>query len=143
MSTKITTSADKKLKEKPTWVQFLTCYSVFAVLATAAALFLFRVRLNFIQISFYLGNNRVATKGISNVAVLIFGIVILSGIVFMEDYLRKGVNEGLFWRRVLQIVIVEAILFALSMGIYYIFYLLTLKQAGLAFLLIPSLTSLL
>lgn len=140
---KTTSSADTKLKEQPGWLQYLICYLVFSVFAAAAALFLFRVRLNFIQISFYLGNNRIVTKGISNIAVLIFGILILSSIIFIEDYLRNGVHKGLFWRRVLQISIVEAILFALSMGIYYIFYLLTLKEAGLSFLLLPSLIPLL
>ncbi|MCJ7624032.1 MAG: hypothetical protein MUO76_11060 [Anaerolineaceae bacterium] len=121
----------------------MVCYSVFAVLAITAALFLFRVRLNFIQIGFFLGNNRIATKGLTNVAVMIIGIVILSSIIFMEDYLRNGVNKGIFWKRVVHIVIVEAVLFALSMGLYYIFYLLTLKEAGLSFLTLPWLVSLL
>ncbi len=104
---------------------YILLYLVFIVFLVMAAFLLFRVRMNVIQIGFLLGYNQVQVKGFSNLGVLISGVLILAGIVFAEDYLRKGVQEGLMWKRILRVFILEAGVILLSLLSYYLIILFT------------------
>ena len=106
--------------------RYILVYSIFIVFLVLAAFLLFRIRMNVIQIGFLLGYNQVQVKGFSNLGVLISGILILGGIVFAEDYLRKGVELGLMWKRLLRVFIIEAGIILLSLLLYYIIVIFTM-----------------
>jgi len=114
-------------KEQLQWIfRYLITYSIFIVFLILAAFLLFRLRTNVIQIGFLLGLNQVQVKGLSNMGVLIAGILILIGIVYSEDYLRNGIHENEMWKRILRVFIVEASLILFSLALYYILLMLVL-----------------
>ncbi len=100
--------------------RYILVYLFFIAFLVLAAFLLFRVRMNIIQIAFLLGYNQVQVKGISNLGILISGVLILASIVFAEDYLRKGVQEGLMWKRLLRVFITEGGVILFSLLLYYI-----------------------
>lgn len=101
-------------------LRYIFGYLLFFVFLILSAFLLFRLRTNLIQISFLLGYNQVQVKGISNLGVLIGGVLILSGIVFSEDYLRKGIQQADLWPRVLRLFLVEGGLILFSFALYYV-----------------------
>jgi hypothetical protein len=103
----------------PVWIKYLLCYTIFLMLVGLALFILFRVRSDIIVVAFWMGYNQVIVKGISNLGVMIAGIIILGGVIFMEDHLRKGVENGLFWKRALRLVVIELGIIALSYLIYF------------------------
>ncbi|MCE5208124.1 MAG: hypothetical protein LLG42_07410 [Chloroflexi bacterium] len=94
-------------------------YLFFAIFLFLLVFLLFRIRANVIQIAFLLGNNEVKVKGISNLAVLFSAIIMLAGIVFSEDYLRKGIAQNRMWKHILRIFIVTGSAILVSLGLYY------------------------
>jgi hypothetical protein len=110
----------------PRWIKYVLCYTIFLVLVGLALYILFRVRSDIIVIGFWLGYNQVIVKGISNLGVMITGIIILGSVIFMEDHLRKGVENGLLWKRALRLVLIELGIIALT----YLVYFVVLQIAG-------------
>ena len=99
---------------------YLVTYALLFIFVLLAAFILFRVRINIVQIAYLAGNNSVTVKGISNLGVLITGVLLLVGIVASEDYLRNGVEKGVLWKRALRIFIIEASIITVSLSLYYI-----------------------
>ena len=98
----------------PMWLQYLTGYLLFFVLCTGIAFIIFRVRTVFIQFTFLIGYNSVIVKGISNLGVIIFAILALIGVIILEDFLRKGIQDGTFWKRFLKSIGIEAVVLLLT-----------------------------
>ena len=112
--------ANKKEGRSPRVFKYIIGYTLFIIFLVLAALLLFRVRMNLIQIGFLLGYNAVQVKGISNLGVLFGGILILAGIIFSEDYLRKGIEQDRLWVHARRIFTVEIGLLAFSLILYYV-----------------------
>ena len=91
----------------PMWLQYLIGYLLFFVLCAGIAFIIFRIRTVFIQFAFLAGNNSVIVKGISNLGVMIFAIFALIGVLILEDYLRKGIQNGTFRKKFLKSLGIE------------------------------------
>ena len=100
--------------------KYLLAYILLSLFVLLAAVILFRVRMNIVQIAFLVGLNSVKVKGISNLGVLITGLLLLAGIVASEDYLRNGVELGKLCKRALRIFIIEAGILIFLLSLYYI-----------------------
>lgn len=99
---------------------YVVAYFLLFIIVILAAVLLFRVRMNVVQIAYLSGMNSVQVKGISNMVILFTGVLLLVGIVVSEDYMRKGVELGKMWTRALRVFIVEAVLLAISFSLYFI-----------------------
>jgi hypothetical protein len=53
---------------------------------------------------------------------LLFGLIALVWIMYIENYMRTGIEEGVFWRRVLRIFVIQAVV----LGLAYFFQILPL-----------------
>lgn len=69
---------------------------------------LFNIRGDVIDIAFFLGKNSVQVRGISNLAIMLAGIVMLVGLVYSDDYLRRGIIAGKMWKHILHIALAAA-----------------------------------
>ena len=98
----------------PMWLQYLTGYLLFFVLCAGIAFIIFRIRTIFIQFAFLAGNNSVIVKGISNLGVMIFAIFALIGVLILEDYLRKGIQNGTFQKKFFRSLGIELFVLALT-----------------------------
>jgi hypothetical protein len=121
MKTNNSLTPENKKKERVQRVfRYIIGYTLFIIFLILAAFLLFRVRTNLVQIGYLMGYNAVQVKGISNLGVLFGGILILAGIIFSEDYLRKGIQQESLWKHALRIFIVEVGLIAFSFILYYV-----------------------
>jgi len=123
-SQQIDTSNNKKESNPRLVGRYVLAYFLLLIFILLAAFILFRVRINIVQIAFVAGYNQVKVKGIANMGVLITGIILLSGIVVSEDYLRNGVEKKELWKRALRIFFVEATIIAFLLALYYIIFLI-------------------
>lgn len=99
---------------------YIIAYLLFAIVLLSLVLLLFRIRSDVIMVAFELGNNRAVVRGLSNISVVIAGIVMLVGVVYSDDYLRRGIEAGKMWKHILRIFIVTAAAWALWMLAYFI-----------------------
>ena len=116
--------ADKKSTGMNRVLRYIAGYSLFLVFLVAAAFLIFRLRANLIQIAFLLGYNQVKVKGIANLGILFGGILVLAGVIFSEDYLRKGIQKKQMLQHALHIFLAEISLFAISYLLYWLLPLL-------------------
>lgn len=99
---------------------YIIGYLTFTASLLLVVILLFRIRMNIVQIAFLLGKNQVEVKGLANFGVLISGIILLAGIIFSEDYLRKGIEKNRMWKHLLRIFLVEGTAVMISLGLYFL-----------------------
>src|SRR4030042_6798348 len=109
-----------KKKRFATVTTYLIGYVLFGIFILLLIFLLFRIRINIVQIGFLLGYNQGRVKGMSNLGVLISGVLMLIAVVFSEDYLRKGIEKDQMWIQLLRIFLVEGVVIALSLSLYFL-----------------------
>lgn len=97
---------------------YLVGYLLYA--GTMAALFflLFRIRLDAILITSGMGYNIVQVRGTSNFIIVILALIMLVGVGYSEDRLRKAIEENRMWKVLLRIYLVTAAAWIFWLCIY-------------------------
>jgi|WetSurMetagenome_2_1015567.scaffolds.fasta_scaffold402097_2 hypothetical protein len=95
--------------------QYLLAFLSFLAFSGAAVWILLRLRANFIQIVTFFNISKRAYLGATNLGTFILMLLVLIGVAWMQNYLFKGVPQGLLWKRAGKILLAEVILTAISM----------------------------
>ncbi len=95
-------------------------YLLYALVLVALFFLLFRIRSDVILLAYQAGKNMVDVRGISNIIVLLVALIMLVGMVYSEDYLRKGIADGRLWNCILRIYIAAASAWAFWLVLFYI-----------------------
>ncbi|MCL5995840.1 MAG: hypothetical protein M1546_07260 [Chloroflexi bacterium] len=94
--------------------QLALCYSLWLVLSAGVIWLMIQTRLNLLDIVllFRLGPWLLTT--IDRFGILFLGVISMGIIVFLEHYLRTGMQRNQFWTRLVRIMFIEAVLLAFS-----------------------------
>ena len=100
---------------QPSPMQYVLCYAIWIVLSVGTIWLGQQVRVNLIQYPLpFSGINYWVVGAINQASFFISGLITLVAILVMEHYMRRGVEKGKFWPRVLRIVIILAVVLGLS-----------------------------
>ena len=100
---------------QPTPMQYVLCYAIWIVLSVVTIWLGQQVRVNLIQHPMpFSGINYWTVGAMNQVSFLVSGLLTLIGILVMEHYLRRGIEKGKFWPRVLRVVIILAVVLGVS-----------------------------
>lgn len=101
---------------------FAIGYFLYALVMAALFFLLFRIRSDVILLAFQAGKNLVDVRGISNIIVVAAGVIMLVGVVYSEDYLRKGIFDGKLWKCILRIALATGIAWGGWLVLFYLLY---------------------
>jgi hypothetical protein len=99
---------------------YIAGYSLLALVMLALFFLLFRIRSDVILLAFQSGKNQVDVRGISNIIIVFAGLIMMVGVVYAEDYLRKGIPERRLWQCILRIYIATAGAWVFWLALFYI-----------------------
>ncbi|MHB9004911.1 MAG: hypothetical protein ACYC6C_12785 [Coriobacteriia bacterium] len=97
---------------------YLLGYLLYAGVMAALFFLLFRVRLDTILITSVLGYNIVQVRGASNFLVVSLALIMLVGVGYSEDQLRKAIEENKMWKVLLRIYAVTAAVWIVWVSVY-------------------------
>ena len=99
---------------------YLLGYLLYAVIMAALFFLIFRIRMDMILISTELGYNIFQVRTITNYSILISSLIMLVGVGYSEDRLRKAIEENRMWKVLLRIYLVTAAVWVFWLCVYYI-----------------------
>jgi hypothetical protein len=99
---------------------YLLGYVLYAGVMAALFFLLWRIFTDVTLVSSLMGYNVFQVEGITNYTVVILGLIMLVGVGYSEDRLRKAIPENRMWKVLLRIYLVTAAAWALWMGAYYV-----------------------
>jgi len=100
--------------------RYLLGYFLFTVILAALFFLLWRIRADVIIMAYQLDYNIVQVTGISNYTIVIAGILMLVGVGYSEDRLRKAIEENRMWKPIRRIFVATAALWGIWVAIYYV-----------------------
>jgi hypothetical protein len=95
-------------------------YLLYTVCMAALVFLLFRIDMDLTLILTALGDSKFQVRGITNWTVVIMGLLMLVGIGFSEDWLRKSIAENRMWKVLLRMYLATAAAWLLWEGIYFV-----------------------
>jgi hypothetical protein len=99
---------------------YLLGYLLYAGPMVALVFLLFRIYVDLNLITSVAGYNKFQVSLIANWAVLLIGLVLLVGVGFSEDRLRKSIAENRMWKVLLWIYLATGAIWAVWEGVYYV-----------------------
>jgi hypothetical protein len=99
---------------------YLLGYLLYAGPMVALVFLLFRIYVDLNLITSVAGYNKFQVSLIANWGVLLIGLVLLVGVGFSEDRLRKSIAENGMWKVLLWIYLATAAIWAVWEGVYYV-----------------------
>lgn len=57
---------------------------------------------------------------IDKFGLFLFGIIALGWIMYMESYLRQGVDDGVFWSRAMRVAVIQLAVLGVAYGLQYL-----------------------
>lgn len=98
----------------------MLAYLLYAVCMAALMFLLFRIYVDMNLITSVAGSNVFQVSWMANWTVLIVGLVMLVGVGYSEDRLRKAIEENRMWKVLLRVYLATAAAWALWEAIYYV-----------------------
>jgi hypothetical protein len=100
---------------QPGVLQYIVCYAVWICLAVAAIWLAVQVKFNLLDQPLpFSGLDYRVVRVITDASTIIMGFITLVIIILMEHFLRLALTKSRFWPVAIRIVIIEAIVLALS-----------------------------
>jgi hypothetical protein len=113
----------KKYPQKSFWrllPKYLLCYLIWLGLCALGFWSLLQLRIVLFDISHLLGFNPWVIEAADKFFLLFLGFIGVGTVVFLEHYLRTGVEKGRLLSRSLRAFLVEASILGLSYGVQWI-----------------------
>ncbi len=98
-------------------LQYLTCYSLWIGHSALWFWIILQTRYTMVGLAVRLGLGRWTIATADKGGMLLLGVSWLGGIILLEDYLRKGVNNGRLRARTVRIFMFEAIAIGIVFGL--------------------------
>lgn len=89
-----------------TWEQafrYVYCYLLWLAASAFSGWLVLELRINMIDLAAFFGLDPWAFPAVHNFGFVILALIWLSFVIFVEDYLRRGVDRGDLFRRALRI----------------------------------------
>jgi hypothetical protein len=92
---------------RPSIVQYIVCYIVWAIFSAMSIWLLLTVRINLLQPLIFAQIDPRTLRVIDNFSLIIIALIVVAAIFLIEHTLRKALEKGYFWTRVARVAIVE------------------------------------
>jgi len=96
---------------------YLACYALWLALVALGGVLIWEARSAMFALAVWLHLNPWQVRAIDQFGVVTLGLVWLVAILLLEDYLRKGVIKGRLWSRAARVIVFQALLLALCIGV--------------------------
>jgi hypothetical protein len=100
---------------------YLACYALWAGMSALAVWLIFEVRPVVFGLAVALRLNPWQVRAIDEFGVVALGLLVLAGVLVLENYLRQGVARNQLWRRAARVLLCEAAALALAYGLQALF----------------------
>ncbi len=105
-------------------LQIATCYTIWACCSGIMVWLIFRLRAVIDTLYYTFGTSKYLYWAIDRFGIIVFGLAALGVIVYIEDYLRNGMNRHDFANRAARVFLIEMLLagstYALQFVILYL-----------------------
>lgn len=108
---------------KASWhrlLRYLACYGLWIGLSALGIWAMLYLRTDIILLVMVLNPGPWILYAVNIWSILLLGLLWLGGVVLLEHYLRKGLQKNRFWRRVMRVFLLEAIIFGLAYGLRFL-----------------------
>lgn len=105
---------------EPLWrtvLLYVACYLWWIALSALGLWLLFQVRTNLVDFAIWLQLNPWVPRTVDRFAIYLLGLLWLGGVIGLEGYLRRGVEQEQLWVRVGRILVMLLIIGAISYGL--------------------------
>ncbi len=96
---------------------YVACYAIWLALAALGIWLLFEWQTTLFRLAVWLRANPWVARAIERFGVVTLGLAWLVGILWLEDYLRSGVEKDVLWKRAARATLIAALLVGLCYGI--------------------------
>lgn len=94
---------------------YVACYVLWVAFSALGILTMFSLRDNLLSLLPIVGPWIMG--GLDKFGILLLGLVWLAYVIFLEHYLRQGIELKRFWQRVVLIAVIQAGVLAISYGL--------------------------
>ncbi len=110
-------------EQEPLWKRILAIatYLLFWIILSAIGLWLmFAIREVGVELMIFAQLNPWAVRGFDRLAIYVLGLIWFVALMWIEHYLRTGIDKKRLWRNIAKVALVQAVLAAIVFGIRFV-----------------------